>query len=209
MTQSPFFLLSRSTIAFVASVASVAMALALTASCGTPTSTTQIWRAPVAAPAITRVLVFGTGMSETGRRVTEDQFVDSLTKRGIAAKQSYELFPQLPEKETARQMAASAGFDGALVAKLRSVQETNEYVPSIGGPFFWDAYYGDMGTVVTEKRVKVETTLWDLRKGNGTLVWSATTETDNPSSGEDAAKSLTKELVPKLADSGLLAPARK
>ena len=184
------------------------LGLLLAAGCGTPTSTTQVWKAEtvVRAP-MRRVVVFGGGLSETGRRVMEDGFVASLGARGVAARPSYELLPTLPDKDSARAAVEAAGFEGVLVATLHGIREKVSYVP--GGSGFWGGYYGGTwapDSVVTDRdRHCRRQRSRDLRAGGaGALVWSATTQTTNPTSAADAVKSLTKELVPKLSEGGLI-----
>jgi hypothetical protein len=156
------------------------------------------------------VLVFAGGMSETARRSLEDRLTAELEAKGVAARQSYKLFPEQTDKNGARDAARATGFDGALVATLRGIRDRPVYVPG-GWGGFWSGYYGggwgySPGYVINDEIVSVETSLWDLHD-DGKLVWSITTRTDNPSSGDDAAKSLTKELVPKLLATGLLVRA--
>lgn len=125
----------------------------------------------------------------------------------------------MPDKENARgapYASIAAGFDGALVSSLRSVRDKPTYVPgSPTGTGFWDSYYGPgwggaytPGYIVEDEEVNMETTLWDLRVANGTLVWSAVTKTTNPRSGADAVKSVTREVLPKLEAVGLV-PRRR
>jgi hypothetical protein len=57
--------------------------------------------------------------------------------------------------------------------------------------------------VVTDQFVKFETTLWSP-SGDGKMVWSAVTQTENPSSGKDFVSSLTKSVVPALGKAGFL-----
>ena len=67
-------------------------------------------------------------------------------------------------------------------------------------PGFWDGYYGyGWGSpyVATEPVVKFETSTWDP-SGVGKIVWSAMTETENPTSGKNFTMSLTKEVIPKM-----------
>jgi hypothetical protein len=77
------------------------------------------------------------------------------------------------------------------------------------GPF-WGSYYGPAWGytgaptyVETDKVVRFETTLWDPQ-GGGKMIWSDLTETSNPSSTSDFAKSLTDHVVPAMAKEGLL-----
>jgi hypothetical protein len=59
---------------------------------------------------------------------------------------------------------------------------------------------------VTDETVVFETTLWDLRTGDR-LVWTARTETLNPSNGTDFAISLKRAIDPTLAKEGFIVPA--
>lgn len=187
-----------------------ALALVLAVGCSTPTSTTQIWQArDIPRAPMMRVVVFAGGMTEAERRVFEDGFVASLAERGVFAKPSYELFPALPDKDRARAAVETAGFEGALVSTLHGTRDRVTHLSS-GGMWFWGGYYGGTWTpdyVVTDRLVSVETTLWDLRHPGGVLVWTATTQTTNPSTTTDTVKGVANELVPRLADSGLI-PAR-
>jgi hypothetical protein len=184
----------------------LAVLAAVAAGCGTPTSTTQLWQAKdIPRAPMQRIIVFGDGVSETGRRTVEDGFVTALAARGVSARPSYELFPTPPDKEAARSAVMAAGFDGALVAKLQSVRDKPAYVAGGASTGLWDGYYVPSSYyIVEDKEVNVQTTLWDLRDRNGVLVWSAVTKTTNPSSGSDAVESLTKEVVPKLEGGGLI-----
>lgn len=209
--------------------------------CTTPTSTTHVFAAqdiPTRAP-MRQVIVFARGMSEGGRRATEDAFVASLGERGVTARPSYELFPTMPEPNAVRAAVQGAGFDGVLVTTLRGVDTRSGYMPGSSAPRnspLMDGYeYGGVGSgsygsgsygsiggssgpngsmgwtgpqedIVTDRIVDVETNLWDLRgsDGRGTLVWSAKSQTENPSSAGDTAKSLTKEIVPKMTAAGII-----
>jgi hypothetical protein len=188
--------------------------LAIAAGCSNKTSTTQLWQAQgvVRAP-MKHIVVFAGGLNETGQRTIEDGFVSALAQRGVDAKPAYAVFPRAPEKDSARAALQAAGYDGVIVSTVRSASEQPRYVP--GSPTassgFWDGPYWNGGVYapgypIPDELVNVETKVWDLR-ANGTLVWSATTLTTNPSSTGDEAKSIAKELVPKLSDGGLI-PAK-
>jgi hypothetical protein len=187
------------------------------AACTTPTIVTDVWKDPsYAGGPLRTIVVFGGRMEETNRRTLEDGFVSALTTHGVRATPSYKLFPgTLPGKDEARAALHQAGVEGALVSSLRNVTERATYVE--GGPGFWGGFYGPgwggpvyyPGYVVTEPVVTFETSLWDLREGGqeGKVIWSAKTQTDNPSSGKDFVSSLTKEVVPSMVKAGMLPPA--
>ena len=184
--------------------------------CSTPTRVTDVWKDPsYAGGPLRTVVVFGGRMQETNRRTVEDGFVNALTAHGVRATPSYKLFPgTLPAKEEARAALQQAGVEAALVSSLRGVTERATYVE--GGPGFWGGFYGPgwggpayyPGYVVTEPIVTFETSMWDLREGgrDGKVIWSANTQTENPSSGKDFVSSLIKEVVPSMVKAGVLPP---
>jgi hypothetical protein len=173
---------------------------------------TDVWKDPgyVGGP-LKNVVVFGGRLDETSRRTLEDAFVSGLSKHNVHATPSYKLFPgALPSRDEARATLQQAAVDGALVSSLSAVTEKTTYVE--GGPGFWSGFYGPgwggpyyPGYVVTEPVVRFETTLWDLRNA-GKVVWTATTQTVNPSSGNDFVSSLMKEVLPKMVKAGVLPP---
>lgn len=169
----------------------------------TRTSVTQLWAGPVAPTPMKHVLVFGARLDEATRRVVEDGFVTELTKHGVVAHRSYELFPgELPEREKARPIVEEHGFEGILVATLKNVTETQTAVSSSTPSRFWSAYGGAMGYggfVVTEPVVNFETTLWDARQDD-VLGFAALTKTASPSSDRDFVKSLAETVVSSLAE---------
>jgi hypothetical protein len=59
---------------------------------------------------------------------------------------------------------------------------------------------------VTRPVVRFESSLWGLQ-GDTQLVWSAVTQTENPTSARDFISSLTSDVVPALTKAGLIAPA--
>lgn len=192
-----------------------ALGLALVTSCAGPsTSVTQVWQAPWTPPPMKSMIVFGARMDEANRRVLEDGLVADLAKHGVAAKPSYTIFPgDPPEREKARAAVTEAGFDGILVATLKSVREKQTYVPGSYSGGFWSSYYGpgwgsfSPGYVVTDEIVSFETTLWDAR-AEDKLVWTMLSETTNPSSGSDFVRSLTKKVMQGLDKARSIPPER-
>lgn len=172
------------------------------------TSTTQVWSAEL--PARTQLssfLVIGVGPGVVERRQLEDALVKDLSKRGVVAKPSYELFPYgVPEREAAREAALKAGIGGILTSRLRGIEDRRRYVPATE-TYFWGFEYGSYsrsnpGYYVGEEIVEFETTLWETR--DGTKLWTATTRTENPASGKGFAGSLAKEVLPGMEKAGLL-----
>jgi hypothetical protein len=154
------------------------------------------------------IAVFGGRLNDTDRRTLEDGFVSALAAYGVHATPSYTMFPQSqvpPDAASVRATLKSAGYDGALVSTLKGVSEQVVVAPEAdwaGG--FYGAYWGPEAPVYaqTDQFVKFETTLWS--PSDGKMVWSAITQTENPTSGRDFVSSLTKTIVPSLAKAGFI-----
>ncbi len=175
--------------------------------CSTPTTETSIWKSPTyAAGPMRSIAVFGGRVDPTQRHTLEDGFVSALSAYGVRATQSYTLFgDQLPtDQATIRAALRNGGYDGALVSTLKGVSEQVLVTPDADwGTGFYGAYWGPgpAAYAQTDQFVKFETTLWD--PNGGKMVWSAVTQTENPTSGKDFVTSLTKEVVPSMAKAGL------
>jgi hypothetical protein len=184
----------------ILAVAAVAVSAA---ACSTPTTLSNVWRDPnYSAAPMQKMFVIGRTNDETNRRTLEDSYVSALAGHGVHAMASYHVFPDSrPDREAVRQHLESQGYDGALITTFKGVHTTTSYEPSMG--FY--GYYGtvwDNGYVVTDQVVKVETTLWSMHTGK--LVWSASSDTDNPSSSSDAISSVVQKVVSTLTDERLI-----
>jgi hypothetical protein len=191
-------------------VATGAVTLA-SGACSTPTTMTNQWRDPTyAAGPMRNMLIVAGKMEPTNRRTVEDAFVTALGNHGVHATPSYVMFPgALPSREEAHSAVLKQGIDGVLVANERGVQETTTMVPGAYNGGFWGGYYGGWGDwspgyLQTDAYVKFETSVWDANQGK--LVWSAVTETENPTSGKDFLKSLLSSVVPAMTAAGILPP---
>jgi hypothetical protein len=172
---------------------------------------TDAWKNPsYAAGPMKRIVVMGLDVDATTRHLVEDRFAADLRTKGVQAAQSYAVLGEvLPDRETARREFARGAYDGALVLRLERVTERSHYVPNdrfFGSPY--NNYWGPSGSyapgyVVTDELVQFEASLWDLR--DGMRVWTANTNTTNPSSSRDFAKSLSKKVLPQLVEEGLVA----
>lgn len=192
-------------------ILALAFVLLLLGACAGPqTSVTQVWKASWQPPPMKTVLVFGASMDEANRRALEDAIVTGLRSHDVAAKPSYELFPGEPPRDakSARSIVQAAGFEGLLVAKLTTERDRLTYVPGARGGF-WSSYYGpgwgywDPGYVVTERLVDWEMTLWDTR-AEDRLVWTASLQTTNPSTGQEFVTSVRDTIVTLLAKQRLI-----
>src|SRR5262249_2558734 len=111
----------------------------------------------------------------------------------------------LPGADALRENAQKAGQDTIIVSQLKRVREVAQPTAS------WADYYQgwaawDLADVVTDENVLFETTVWETTSGR--MIWSASTNTTNPTSGNDFAESLTKELTKGWTNAALL-PGKK
>jgi hypothetical protein len=193
------------------SAAVVTVVLGIAASgCATKTALTEVWTGAAAPGPMRSVLVIGARADQTTRHTIEDAFAANLAEHGVRATPSYALFHDMfPASEEAQDIVRKIGFDGLLVATSKGTTEKATVV--VDGADFWHGYYGPgwggwyEGYVYTDQFVKFETTVWDQRAG-GKLVFAALTQTRNPSSGSDFARSLTKTVVPAMTKATLVPP---
>jgi len=154
------------------------------------------------------IAVFAGHVSETERRTLEDSFVSALAFYGVRATPSYSVFPQgqVPNDQAAiREALQQGGYDGALVSTMRGVTDQVSIQPGAGwAGGFYGAFWGPGSYAYTDRFVKFETTLWSPQSAK--MVWSANTQTENPTSGHDFAASLTGTVVPSLSQRGLIPP---
>jgi hypothetical protein len=199
----------RANISRTAVCASAALAV-VSVACSTPTTETNVWKSPTyAAGPMRNIAVLGAKVNESERRTLEDGFVSALEAHGVHATASYTIFPgQTPtDQAMIRATLQKDGYDGALVARLQGVHEQTMVEPGADwGNGFYGAYWGAGAPayVETDQFVKFETSLWS--PSSGKMVWSAITQTENPTSGHDFVSSLTKSVVPSLAKEGLIPP---
>ncbi len=179
--------------------------LALTATaCSTPTTIEGSWRDPdYSAAPLRRIFVLGTMHNQANRRMLEDAYVAALSQHGVQATPSYQVFQEAqPDREAVRNFLSSQGYDGALVTQFEGMQARSSLLP---GADFYYGYSGWWGTdyyVETDQYLKVETSLWNPRTGK--LIWSAASETENPTSSHDAVSSIVNRITKALTNARLI-----
>ncbi|MGZ3421174.1 MAG: hypothetical protein ACXVEF_32715 [Polyangiales bacterium] len=198
------FGVSKSKSIRIALACATLVASSLPLACATPTETKSEWKDPsrVAKP-MEKIVVIGLHLKPEQRRLVEDQLAASLERKGMQVTASYRVLGDLlPDSDTGKSTLQRAGYQGALIVSLRGVEDRRRYIPKDvwAGPYF--GYY-DAGYMANETIVTFDSALFDLRDGK--RAWTLTTETTNPSSGADSAKSLSKEVVSKLSDLGFVA----
>jgi hypothetical protein len=159
--------------------------VALSSGCAT-TRVTETWRNPVLAqtPPPQNVLVVVISPTESSRRRFEDALVKELRNKGVQAFPSLQVLSDgLPkDREKLRLFVQEKGFDSVLVSRMTDIDEEIRYDRAMGPYdyyhfFYGRAFYGPDYTVY--ETAKIDTSLFDAR-GEGKLLWSATTETSDP-----------------------------
>jgi len=184
--------------------------LALAAAC-TSTKLVSTWQDPrYAGGAFQKLMVIGLGASPGGRAEFENAMVDALTAQGVIAVASVGYFADASQmtRDAVRGWVMRDGFQGVLVTRLEDVKQSVVVTP----PQYQDlyGYWGYYGTVMTPGYVDettkfiISTDLFDARTGG--VVYTAESNSFNPSSRGKLIKELTKLLVDDLTKRGLLPP---
>ena len=192
---------------------------ALAACSQTKTSIPLSWRNPsVEHTVFKKLFVIGIGENDGGRRLFEDTFTKALAERGTSAQASWGLLPQTTQltEEQIRGAIEGGNFDGVLISRLLSVDQSQQYVPpstytvptSYHGYGYY-GYYGSSYAVVhepgyfkTNTVFRLETNLYSV--ANSDLVWSGQSETLNPDSLTNVVDSMTAAVAKKLKEEKLI-----
>lgn len=194
----------------------VPVALAwLVAGCAS-TTLQSTWRDPAyAGGAFKRIFVLALSTRDvTARRVIEDVVVAKLAAGGVEGVPAWQSLPNdgpVPESALAAAVTASRA-DGMLMVRLLGVDTQLTVWPTPVGPgprFGWYGFYSGWYAypqVTQTQTAVVETTLFDVRSQR--IVWSATSETMNPTSVQRDAPEFADVILGSLRKDGLL-PAAK
>ncbi len=204
------------------------VALCLLAACSkTTTSIAQSYRNPGYEQAVfTKLLVIGVAENQESRQDFEDAFSNAITGQGGVASASWGHLPkseQLTEDEV-RSTVEAGGFDGVLITRLLAVDKEQQYTPAStynnprtryyagGGGLYGYGFYGFYGTTYaqvhepgyfeTSTTIRVETNLYSV--ATDSLVWTAQSDTVDPSSVPDALESMTTAVAKKLKEEKLI-----
>jgi hypothetical protein len=187
----------------------------LVASCAS-TTLQSTWRDPAyQGGAFKRIFVLTLSTRDvTARRVLEDVVVAKLTAGGVEAVPAWQfLANDGPADESALTAAVTASrADALLMVRLLGVDtQLTVWPPPMGpGPRFgWYGFYSGWYAypqVTQTQTAVVETTLFDVRSQR--IVWSATSETLNPSSVQRDAPGFADVILASLRKDGLLPPVK-
>ena len=196
-------------------LAFAALAIAILAACETTSTRMKgVWVSPdQGRPPIRTVLVIGVNRDATARRVYEDAIVAQLAARGIEARASYNLLPELGPVPPPgiEKVVRAAGVDAVLVSRTLRTSLDLRVSPgySHGGPGplgfqgMWTNSWSVPPSVHTVENVDVESQLFDARQLK--LVWSGSSTTQPSSSMQQTIGEFAKLLVKALADAKVIA----
>ncbi len=166
-------------------------AVILLAACAPTTEVVNSWKDPSAQGIkFNRIVAVCQCRDASTRRTVEDQ----LAKRIQRTTPSYTLLSdqEIRDPEVAKAKVKEAGFDGAVVMQLASVDRQSTYVPgqtyAVATPYtsMWGGWgYGwsmayDPGYVRTDQYVDFNTYVYSV--ADEKLLWASRSQTDNPSS---------------------------
>jgi hypothetical protein len=191
--------------------------------CGTSTKVLGSYSSPDVTDTYSKVMIVGLTSNVVARRNVEDQIAAALQKEGILATSSISVFaPSYMQKEPAKDEVMNKiredGFDGVLTIALLDEQTETRYVPGTTSyaPVSMYGYYGsfggyystmyptfyDPGYYTTDKTYVVESNLYD--SDSEKLIWSAQTETYDPSNPESGARSLASAIADRMKRDGII-----
>lgn len=171
------------------------------------------WREPGAAPLHFKkaVGVFVT-KDEALRRTLEDKIAEELPN----TVPSYRVLESADLADTAgvERRLRKAGFDGAIVMRVVTVDQRLTYTPGTywyGPPYstfgaYWGTAWGypyDPGYVYANQIVTIETQIYSLTSNK--LIWAGRSETTDPRTAGKLAHSVVGRVVRALRKDGLLA----
>lgn len=196
----------------------IALASGLLAGCAPATRLTNAWVDPsYKGPPFRNVLVLGISQNAGERRTFEDEFSAKLRAVGVKAVPGYTMLPEdgpVP-KDVLEGVMKKMGADGAIVARVLNVDQRTAYspgyvtvIPSVGYARGFYGFYGSALAIATPPApyqyevVVVETSLWQAR--DGTLVWSATTQTTDPGELRKEIAGYAQIIIGALRERGLI-----
>ena len=181
------------------------------------------WKNPdyVAGNKVHRVMALGLSEKTAIRADFEDALAGQLTEAGLEAIPGNTILLR-PESTTLdlnylRTQIRENHIEAVVVSRLVKVEKNVTYVP--GGTYiipypYYNTFYGYYGAVYStvyspdylreEKKVRIETNLYLASSPDGKLVWTAITDTFNPSNVKKAINGLVKLVVKQMQEEGVL-----
>lgn len=167
-------------------------------------------------PPLHKVLVGGLQPDEADRRAWENSMVAALTRRGVLAIPSFQIFPErVPSEAELAATAARDGFDGVIATHVVGATAQPYWMsgsPGIGFGWrwrsfgYWDATVGP-GYVESEDQSDYQTDIFTTGPNGGKLIWTGITRSLDLSSVQSATDEISRALVPALEHAGVLTGA--
>jgi len=180
------------------------------------------WKSPDAPNRkLHRVLALGLSDKTAIRAAFEDALASRLSETGLEAipGNTILLRPEATKLDLnyLKSQIRDNNIDAVVVSRLIKVEKNVTYVP--GGVYvvpypYYNTFYGYYGAVYStvyspdylreEKKVRIETNLYIASNAEGELVWTAITDTFNPSNTDKAINGLVKLIVKQMQDEEVL-----
>jgi hypothetical protein len=197
-------------------------------SCSSVTDVSGTWKKPATvAKKYTKIAVIGLSGDVVKRSAVENAVVSQLRANGINAVAGINILPDNfvdadhngkvddEKKEQIEATLKQNGCDGALTISLVNVKESEQYVPGTSfytpyagyygfNSYYWGAYnmVNTPGYYVKNTNIFLASNFYDLTTDQ--LVWSAQTNTGNPTSLNDLAQSYASALVQNFLSAGVV-----
>jgi hypothetical protein len=157
------------------------------------------------------ILVLAMNGKAISRADFEDRMVKEMSRPGVTVVPSYSLMPR-PDatpinQDDLRGYVHDLKFDAIVVSRMVKNEKKTTVVQGDDFPFFpyYGTFYGYYGAIAplvyspsylqTDTDIQVETNLYATAKPDGELVWSGTTDTEDPRSSTSAIDGIVKVLV--------------
>ncbi|HED16193.1 MAG TPA: hypothetical protein ENI64_05175 [Gammaproteobacteria bacterium] len=198
----------------------IVFSLLLSACSPTTSNVVKRWNDPdYQGPALKKILVIGIVKDNAKRQSFEKNFSSMITTSNRSGIASYTVIPNLNKTGKKQQILAAVGktgADGVLMVTLLRVSKaesddpaTYTFLPTAGYGYGMYDYYDrshsliyNQGNTRTNTRVSLATKLFSVATEK--MIWSATTESFNPSSAGTVTSELEKMVISDMQKSGML-----
>ena len=183
----------------------------LVESCST-SSLVDVWNDPSFHESpLKKIFVIAIRKDPVQRRIWEDAFVGELSKHGVQATSSYNLFPDLlPDTNQVIQTVQEKGFDGILVTRLLFDETKSHYVDSYVTTKIesrynifrkrYDTYFRNVqhpGYVESQIINRRAIDVWVIRNEER-MIWSATSNSPERNSIKAVQEDIAELVIPEL-----------
>ena len=157
-----------------------------------------------------RLMIVALAQTPGLRAQYENDFADKLANAHVLAVASINLVPDVKaiDRRTVEAWSVEYGLDAVVVTRVVNVERKTKYVPPVytmGGWYGAWAVASSPGRVVENTTISLETDLFDAKSEK--LIYSAVTETFDPSSRTKAVHAVIDALVEDMTKRGYLPPS--